>query len=64
MTCGGRCNTCCSHKKNTSPTREPYYPLEGNMQNFKGKVNKILDGLPISLGQVQHEQIRQNGLEL
>ena len=30
--CGGRCSTCCPHK-NTPPTREPYYPSEGNMQN-------------------------------
>ena len=29
------------------------------MQKCNGNVNKILDGLPISLGQVQHEQIRQ-----
>ena len=57
--CGGRCSTCCLHKKNTPPTREPYYPSEGNMQTFNGKANKILDGLLISLGQVQHKQIRQ-----
>ena len=28
------------------------------MQKCNGKVNKILDGLPISLGEVQHKQIR------
>ena len=56
---GGRCNTCCSHKKNTSPTREPYYALEGTMHNFNGKGNKILDWLPIRSGQVQHDLIRQ-----
>ena len=42
------------HKKNT---REPYYPLGGNTQEHNGKVSKILDGLPMSLGQAQHEQI-------
>ena len=57
--CGVRCSTCCPHKKDTPPTREPFYPSEGNMQNFNGKVNKNTDGLPVSLGQVQHEQIRQ-----
>ena len=50
--CEGRCNTHCPHKKNT---REPYYPSEGNTQKYNSKVSKILDGLPISLGQVQHE---------
>ena len=29
------------------------------MQKCNGKAYKILDGLPISLGQVQYEQIRQ-----
>ena len=29
------------------------------MQKCNGNVNMILDGLPISLGQVQHEQVRQ-----
>ena len=57
--CGGRCSTCCPHKKDTPPTREPYYPSEGNMQKCNGNANKILDGLPVSLGKVQHEQIRQ-----
>ena len=55
----GRCNTCCPHKKDTPTTREPFYPSEGNMQNINGRVNKNLDGLPMSLGQVQHEQIEQ-----
>ena len=41
------------------PTREPYYPSERNIKKCNGNVNKILDGLPVSLGQVQHEQIRQ-----
>ena len=57
--CGDRCNMCCPHKKDIPPTRDPFYPSEGNMQNFNGRVNKKLDGLPMSLGQVQHEQIRQ-----
>ena len=57
--CGGRCMTCCPHKKDTPPTREPFYPLEGNMQNFNGRAKKNLDGLPVRIGQVQHEQIRQ-----
>ena len=35
--CGGRCDTCCSHKKNTPPIRELYYPSEGNMQKCNGK---------------------------
>ena len=57
--CGGRCSTCCPHKKDTPHTREPHYPSEGNMQKCNGNTNRILGGLPISLGQVQHEQIRQ-----
>ena len=40
-------------------TREPYYPSVGNMQKCNGNTNKTLDGLSISLGQVQHNQIRQ-----
>ena len=48
--CGGRCSICCTHKKNTPLTRELYYPSDGNMQKCNGNVNKILDGLPISLG--------------
>ena len=57
--CGGKCHTHCPHKKNTPPTGEPYYPLEGNTQKCNGKMSKILDGLSISLGEIQHEQIRQ-----
>ena len=33
--------------------------FRGKYAKINGKANKILDGLPISLGQVQHEQIRQ-----
>ena len=29
------------------------------MQNFNGRANKNLDGLPVSLCQVQHKQIMQ-----
>ena len=57
--CGVRCNTHCPHKKDTPPTREPFYHSEWKMQNFNGRMNKNLDGLPMSLGQVHHEQIRQ-----
>ena len=59
--CEGRCNTCCPHchKKDTPPTRGSFCPSEGNMQIFNGRANKNLDGLPMSLGQIQHEQIRQ-----
>ena len=53
--CEGRNNTHCTHKRNT---REPYYPSKGNPHKHNGKTSKILDGLPISLGQVQHKQIR------
>ena len=53
--CEGRCNTHCPHKKNTG---ELYYPLEGNIQEHISKMSKFLDGLPMSLGEAQHEQIR------
>ena len=59
--CEGRCNTHCPHKKNT---REHYYPLEGNTQECNSKASMILNGLPVSLGQAQHKQIRHNGLIL
>ena len=29
------------------------------MQKCNGNANRVLDGLAISLGQVQHEQVRQ-----
>ena len=48
--CRGRCDTHCPQKKNTPPTREPYFSSEGITQKCNGKVSKILDGLPISLG--------------
>ena len=50
--CEGRCNTHCPHKKNIG---EPYYPLEGNTKEHNSKAGKMLDGLPMSLGQAQHE---------
>ena len=52
--CKGRCNTHCPHKN----TQEPYYPLDGNTQECSSKVSKILDGLPMSLGQAQHKRRR------
>ena len=41
---------------------EPHYPSKGkssrgNAQNHNSKIGKILDGLPMSIGQIQHEQI-------
>ena len=41
---------------------ELYYPSKGkyskgNVQKCNSKMGKILDGLPMSLGQTQHEQI-------
>ena len=48
----GRCNIHCLHKRNT---REPYYPSEGNTQKHNSKASKMLDRLPISLGQAQYD---------
>ena len=53
--CEGRCDMHCPHKRNT---KESYYPSEGNTQKCNSKASKILGGLPMSLGQVQHKQIR------
>ena len=54
------CNIHCLYEKNTG---ELYYPSKGkyskgNTQECNSKVGVILDGLPISLGHTQHEQIR------
>ena len=54
-----RYNTHCPHEENIG---ESHYSPKGksprrNTQNDKSKMAKILDGLPMSLGQTQHEQI-------
>ena len=53
--CGGKHNTFCPHKKDIPPTREPFYPSEGNIQNSDDRMNMNQDGLPMSIGQAQHE---------
>ena len=58
--CKSRCNACCHYEKNIG---EPNYSSKGkssreNAQNYNSKMGKILDGLPVSLGQTQHEHIQ------
>ena len=59
VSCESRCNTHCPHKKNTGelycPSKGKY--SKGNAQKHNSKMGRILDGLPMSLGQTQHEQI-------
>ena len=57
--CEGRCNAHCPHEKNTG---ELYFLSKGkyskgNTEEHNIKMGKILDGLPMSLAQTEHEQI-------
>ena len=58
--CKSKCNTHCPYEQNivvphcSSKGKSP----RGNARNYNSKMGKILDGLPVSLGQTQHEQIQ------
>ena len=53
--CGGKHHTLSTLKKDIHSTGECFCPSEGNIQNFNDRVNKNPDGLPMSIGQAQHD---------
>ena len=53
--CGGKHNALFPLKRDMHLITEPFCPLEGNIQNFNNRANKNPDGLPISIGEAQHE---------
>ena len=57
--CESRCNAHCPYEKNTVELYDPSKGKcsKGNAQKHNSKMGKILDGLPMSLGQTQQEQI-------
>ena len=49
-------------EKEYTPHKRILLSIRGNYAKCNGKADKTLDGIPISLGQVQHRQIRQQWL--